>query len=306
MDVNVPLAAGFVAAKGLESGVAEAEDRFDRGSTLSVARGLHIFRYVGFQGAGAPAVARLIPPNVGVALLDMPGRDNGMLQRPGDCLVLRADRSCDVVVGLRRGSPNGSLDATFRLEPIVLAEEAPAAPAIESLAPATSAPAPLSFLAHLANRGDTGFAQGAWAGGPDAPAAVEGLQIVAEGGAAPVELQALVGSRPPRWSEWVGAGQFAGTRGHGLPLVGLRLRLKPEVVGVEIVAEALFLGALVASQRGRQVEFVSGSGVDPLVGVKIGLQSVRETSAGGAASAPDAQARDREPRVRVFRASAAR
>jgi hypothetical protein len=305
-DVNVPLAAGVVAAKGLESGVTEAGDRFDRGSTLSVARGLHIFRYVGFQGAGAPAVARLIPPNAGVTLLDMPGRERGELQRPGDCLVVRADRGCDVVVGLRRGAPNGSLDATFRLEPIVLAEEAPVAPVIEAPSAPAPAPAALSFLAHLANRGDTAFAQEAWAGGPDSPAAIEGLQIVAEGGAAPLELQALVGSRPPRWSEWVSAGQFAGTRGHGLPLVGVRLRLKPETVGLEIAAEALFLGALVASQRGRQVEFVSGSGIDPLVGVKIGLHSVRETSASGAASVPDAQTRDREPRVRVFRASAAR
>ena len=286
--------------------MAEAEERFDRGSTLSVARGLHTFRYVSFQGAGVPAVARLIPPNAGVALLDMPGRERGMLQRPGDCLVLRADRASDVVVGLRRGTANGSLDATFRLEPIVLAEETPAAAVEAVAAEAAPAPASLSFLAHVANRGDTVFAQEAWIGGPDSPAAVEGLQIVAEGGYAPVELQVLVGSRPPRWSEWVGAGQFAGTRGHGLPLVGVRLRLKPEVVGLEIAAEALFLGALVASQRGRQVEFVSGSGVDPLVGVKIGLQSVRETSASGAATVPDAQTREREPRVRVFRASAAR
>jgi len=290
-------------AEGGESSVIEAEDRFDRGSTLSVGRGLHIFRYVSFQGSGVPAVARLTPPNAGVALLDMPGREKGMLQRPGDCLVVRADRACDVAVGLRRGAPNGSLDATFRLEPIVLAEEeAAAAVAVEP----TPAPAPLSFLAHVANRGDTAFAQGVWIGGPDSPAAVEGLQIAAEGGYTPLELQALVGSRPPRWSEWVGAGQYAGTRGHGLALVGVRLRLKPEVVGLEIVAEALFLGALVAAQHGRQVEFVSGSGVDPLVGVKIGLHAVRESSAGGPALVPDAQARDREPRVRVFRASAAR
>ncbi len=288
-----------------ESGVAETGDRYDRGSTLSVARGLHIFRYVSFQGGGAPAVARIIPPDTGVVVLDMPGRERGMLQRPGDCLVLRADRASDVVVGLRRGSADGSLDATFRLEPIVLAEEAQGAP-VETPPAAAPAPVSLSFLAHLANRGDTPFAQNAWAGGPDSPAAVEGLQMVADSGQAPVELQVLVGSRPPRWSEWVGVGQYAGTRGHGLALVGLRMRLRPEAVGLEIAAEALFLGALVSSQRGRQVEFVSGSGVDPLVGVKFGLQAAQELGAGRTASVPDAQAREREPRVRVFRASAAR
>jgi hypothetical protein len=261
---------------------------------------MHVFRYVSFQGNGAPAIARVIPPNAGVTLLDMPGREKGMLQRPGDCLVLRAERTSDVVIGLRRGSADGSLDASFRLEPIILADEAPAVQPM-------SAPAPLSFIAHLANRGDTPFAQNVWAGGPDAPAAVEGLQIAAEGGAASLEMQALVGSRPPRWSDWVGAGQYAGTRGHGLPLVGVRLRLRPEAVDVEIAAEALFLGALVATQRGRQVEFVSPSGVDPLVGVKFALQTVQETGVSrGSGSAPDAQAKEREPRVRVFRASAVR
>src|SRR5437763_5128467 len=98
-------------------GVADAEDRFDRGSTLSVARGLHIFRYVSFQGAGVPAVARVIPPASGVTLLDMPGRERGALQRPGDCMVVRAERTSEVVVGLRRGAADGSLDASFRLEP---------------------------------------------------------------------------------------------------------------------------------------------------------------------------------------------
>jgi hypothetical protein len=241
----------------------------------------------------------VIPPNAGVALLDMPGRDKGVLQRPGDCLVLRAERASDVVIGLRRGSADGSLDASFRLEPVVLADETPAvSSAVE--------PAPLSFLAHLANVGDAQFAQNVWAGGPDAPAAIEGLQIVAESAAAALEMQVLVGSRPPRWSDWVGAGQFAGSRGHGLSLVGVRLRLKPDAVGVEIAAEALFLGALVAAQRGRQIEFVSASGVDPLVGVKFAVQSVQDTATNRAASGPDAQAREREPRVRVFRASTVR
>jgi hypothetical protein len=286
--------------------VAEGEVKYDRGSTLAVARGLHIFRYVSFQGTGVPAISRLITPNAGVTLLDMPGRENGVLQRPGDCLVVCAERASDVVVALRRGSSDGSLDATFRLEPIVLSEDAPA----ERAAAPGSAPAPLaaplSFLAHLANRGDTSFPQNVWAGGPDAPAAVEGLQIVAEGAASALEMQVLVGSRPPRWSEWVGAGQYAGTRGHGLSLLGLRMRVKPESTGVEIAAEALFLGALVVSQRGRQVEFLSGSGVDPLIGVKFSVQSVEEVSAIRSVSGPDATVRDREPRVRVFRASAGR
>jgi hypothetical protein len=280
--------------------VAEGDVKYDRGSTLAVAPGLHIFRYVSFQGSGVPAICRLIPPNPDVSVLDMPGRDKGVLQQPGDCLVVRAERASDVVVALRRGAADGSLDATFRLEPVVLVEGATSAPAPQQAAPS------LSFLAHLANRGDTAFEQNVWAGGPESPAAVEGLQIVADGGGSVLEMQVLVGSRPPRWSEWVGAGQYAGTRGHSLPLLGFRLRVKPEAQNVEIASEALFLGALVAAQRGRQVEFVSGSGVDPLIGVKISIQTVQDAGVGRTVSGADAQAQDREPRVRVFRASTSR
>ena len=280
----------------------EADDTYERGSTLAVPCGLHIFRYVSFQGGGAPALARLIPPGEGVTLLDMPGRERGVLRRPGDCVALRADRASEVVVGLWRGSVNGSLEASFRLEPIVLVEEA------QALAqPVRAGKGGLSFVAHLANRGDVAFAQNVWAGGPDAPAALEGIEIVGEPEGGKLEIQVLVGSRPPRWSQWVGAGQYAGTRGHRLPLTGLRLRVSPEAVGVEIAAEALFLGSLVASQRGRQVEFVSGSGVDPLVGVKVAVESVQANRPSRfVTEEADAQPRDKEPRVRVFRASSGR
>jgi len=272
----------------------DLEERFDRVSALSVVRGLHVFRYVSFDGSGAPAMARFIPDNNGMTVIDMPGREGGRLLAPGDCVVVRADRDGEAKVGLRKGSAEGALDASFRLDVIVRCEEAPA--------PVAAAPTPsISFLAHIANVGDASFGQNVWAGGPQAPGAVEGLQIVCDA-ESPLEMQVLVGGRPSRWSDWVGAGHYSGTRGYGLPLLGLRLRLRPDAVGLEISAEALFLGALVTSQRGRIVEFVSGSGVDPLVGVKIGIETIVERRPGPVEGSSSV----REPRVRVFRASAAR
>ena len=227
----------------------------------------------------------------------MPGREGGRLLAPGDCVIVRADRAGEARVGLRKGSSDGALEASFRLDVIVRCEEA--------LEPVTSAPSPaISFMAHMANVGDATFGQNVWAGGPDAPGAIEGLGIVGDAGS-PLEIQVLVGGRPARWSDWAGAGHYVGTRGYGLPLLGLRLRLSPEAVGLEITAQAVFLGALVASQRGRMVEFLSGSGVDPLVGVKIAIEKAAERRpgvSGGAEASVPAQ----EPRVRVFRASAAR
>ena len=232
-----------------------------------------------------------------MSVIDMPGRDGGRLLAPGDCVVVRAERAGEAKVGLRRGSADGALDASFRLDVIVRCEEVPEA--------VVAAPTPsVSFLAHIAHVGDASFGQNVWAGGPDAPGAIEGLQIVGDPDS-PLEMQVLVGGRPARWSDWSGAGVYAGTRGYGLPLLGVRLRLSPEAAGMEISAEALFLGALVASQRGRTVEFVSGSGVDPLVGVKIAIEKAAERSP-GVGVGMEANASNREPRVRVFRASASR
>jgi hypothetical protein len=277
----------------------DADEKFERMSALSVTRGLHVFRYVSFDGAGAPAVAKFLIPDNGMSIVDMPGREGGRLIAPGDCLIVRAERAGEARVGLRRGSPDGALEASFRLDVIVRCEEA-----VAPVAVAPSSGPPISFLAHVARHGDVAFAQNVWVGGPEAPAAIEGLQILADK-AAPLSIQVLVGSRPPRWSDWVGAGQYAGSKGYGLPLLGLRLRLEGEAPGQEIAAEALFLGALVASQRGRTVEFLSGSGADPLVGVKIAIEKTSERMP-GVSSGIEAQTAIREPRVRVFRASASR
>ena len=250
-----------------------------------------------FDGAGAPAAARFVGISEGITVLDMPGREEGRLLAPGDCLVVRADRAGEAKVGLKRGSADGALEATFRLDVIVRCEE-------EVKAAAPAAPAPVSFLAHVALVGDKPFAQGEWVAGPEAPGVIEGLQIFSEGDS-PIEMQVLLGGRPPRWSDWVGAGAYAGTKGYGLPLLGVRLRLAPHAVDQEIDAQALFLGALVASQRGRTVEFVSGSGAEPLVGVKIAIVRTQERTP-GVTGASDPASAGREPRVRVFRASTAR
>lgn len=261
---------------------------FDRYSTLPVACGLHVIRYVSFGGAGVPAVASIVALDESVTILDMPGRSQGVLRQPGDCLALSAQRGGDIGVGLRRGAVDGALEASLRLEPIVLTEEGSAR--LLSIVP--DAPIAFSVLAHLANLGDVKTDAGLWLGGPDRPAVVEGLEIIGSASAVPIELQVLIAGKSPHWSDWVGPGQFVGTRGRKLPLQGLRMRLRPEALGLEIAAEGLFLGALVSAQQGRQVEFISGSGVDPLVGVKIVLRPAQA-----------AQDREREPRVRVFRAS---
>jgi hypothetical protein len=162
----------------------------------------------------------------------------------------------------------------------------------------------ISFLAHVAMRGDVLVSGDEWAGGPESPGPIEGLEIKpgAQSGVK-VELQVLVGSRPPRWSEWVAAGSYAGTKGRGLPLAGVRLRLHgsaPE--STELLVDGLFVGSTVITKRGREVELVSGAGTDPLVGLRLGLRSMEKVVTPSLSVVSGVEP---APRVRVFRASTA-
>ena len=67
-----------------------------------------------------------------------------------------------------------------------------------------------------------------------------------------------------------------------------------------ISAEALFLGQMVQTKTGRQVEFASSTGSDPLVGLKLGVNAVEKPLG---AQTNEGPAQDRGSRVRVFRPS---
>ena len=135
------------------------------------------------------------------------------------------------------------------------------------------APTLSSMICHVAKRGDVSVASGEWIGGPDAPAVIEGVRIEWVGGdAADLEYQALIQGSGGQWSRWVRAGQFAGTRARGLGLVGLRIRLTDTAqTGARLAGEAVFLGCQLIREEGRELEFTSYAGVDPLVGLRLQL-----------------------------------
>ena len=72
-------------------------------------------------------------------------------------------------------------------------------------------------------------------------------------------------AKSSKWSGWIGAGAFAGSRGESRPFSGVRLRLTGDQAHHFILnAEAVFLGSAIMSKRGREVECVSQAGRDPL------------------------------------------
>jgi len=299
--------------------VASREAEFDRDSSLLVARGLHVLRYES-AGGGFDHPIALVKPAAGferiIQVISPPGRVDGWLERPGAAVFVRAADNGKIQIGVRRTCANGSLDAAFKLESVgVLSDDAGAAARTNS---AARSPGPLPqierpsgpngsdgalLLAHISRRGDVSVKANEWAGGPDAPGRIEGLAILGLGrDGLRGEVQVLPGSRDPTWSEWTGEDDFAGTRGRHQPLLGVRMRLAGDQVHSFIIhAEALFLGSAILSKRGREVECLSVSGRDPLVGLRLEIGPERRATARAAISKAD---ECEQPRVRIFRAHA--
>jgi len=290
------------------------DSALDRETSVAVERGLYLLRYVSSPAllSSPVAVARPAPGfESQISIISPPGVVAGFLSGPGASAVLKVEQGARLLIKVKRQDNNSSLDASFQIEPIS-GEARPNA--LVSLSGASEAGfefagngadlsrevGGVSLLAHVARRGDVEVGAGVWAAGPESPGAIEGFEI--RGPQRPdlrIEAQALVLTRPTRWLDWVPQGVFAGSRGRALPLCGLRLRIAGEAAQhFTLAADALFLGSPIASKRGRELEFVSAAGADPLVGLRLAVLPVQASHVSGAVAVTR-----REPRVRVFRAT---
>jgi len=277
---------------------------------VDIDRGLFVLRYA--QGAviGASPIALLRAASgcePFVQIMSAPGLVNGFLAAPGDCAVIRAEQPARLALRIKGQGPEGSLDASFRVEAIPGAAGLGALPENDADAAGNSS---FKLVAHVARRGDVAVDPGAWVAGPDAPAAIEAVGV--RGLLPPgveIEIQPLIGTNPPRWLDWAPSGAFVGTRGRALPLVGLRLRLVGEQAeSCDLSVDALFLGAPIMNRRGREMELIGPGGNDPLVGLRLGLVEGRERKEPAAEEPVAAEAAlkelRKENRIRVFRAAA--
>ena len=106
-------------------------------------------------------------------------------------------------------------------------------------------------MAHVYGQGDVGAALGEWVGEPGSQRWIEGFALSPRAGvgAGDVEYQAVLGRG---WlSPWAEGGQFCGSRGMALPILGLCVRLRGE-------AAERFDAAVTAS-------FLDGSTVGPVL-----------------------------------------
>ncbi|MCX5616925.1 hypothetical protein NQF87_08080 [Bombella sp. TMW 2.2559] len=131
-------------------------------------------------------------------------------------------------------------------------------------------------VVHVQRRGDVGGAIGEWVGQPGSKRWIEGFSIRPEGGllAKDIEYQAVLGRG---WlSPWAEGGQFCGSRGMSLPILGLRVRLRGDLSSKwRIKLSASFTdGTKVDSPEGRE-EVLQAESLAPLESFRLEVVSMK-------------------------------
>ncbi|TDH60008.1 hypothetical protein E2C06_24345 [Dankookia rubra] len=146
------------------------------------------------------------------------------LRRPGDALLVRvhAARIRLLLTSYNLARAAGATPPKIQVQR--LDAPAAAAPALPEAAP--PALVPTALLVHARRRGDLSGGYGDWVGEQADDVWIEGFAITPPAGlaAADLEYQAVLGKG---WfSPWSPGGEFCGSRGMQLPILGWRINLK--------------------------------------------------------------------------------
>jgi len=247
------------------------------GHFMSLPAGLYCFLNEPAPGApqngGMPGV-RISPPPNGARNVEISGfRPDGWLSATGDAALVRISQGPAQVLVTIYQLPNMP-DAAPKLQVRLLMgpSEAPAGAAPSGAVP-PPAPAPVKadILAHIQTRGDVGAKFGEWLGEEGSQNWIEGFAVAAPEGINPADLsyQAVLGRG---WlSPWVEAGQYCGSRGMALPLLGLRLRLQGKAAEqYDITCSASFIDGTSAGPVGDD-ETCESESLAPLEALQISL-----------------------------------
>lgn len=271
---------------------------------VDVEKGLLLVRYATADGGGRPPrVEVVVNPKHrrNVELVLSPEQSEPVLWQPGASLIVRATKPGQLFVEVIPSEVGGSSAATVKLETLTQGEP----DATGWLRTATEAGlGGLSILGHVAGVGDVYVRPDEWIAGPEAPARIEGLSIDWPDKPESVDVSYSVKLARPHAASGrtMGLGDYAGTRGRALPIVGLTIELSgPSASDFQLVGEAAFLGAPLTRMIGRRISVSGLTGREPLVGLRLRFDEV------GAAPRPEVPKIKRSnPSLRVFRATAAR
>jgi len=204
--------------------------------------------------AGLPGVRIALPPGpmsrpeaVSISTF----RPDGWLSGAGDAALVRVLNGPAQILVTIYQAPNAKEGSAPNLQVLRLLEPAPGAQAAQAVpgggeaaraSAARPTPKVMEMVAHIQERGDVGAMLGEWLGERGSKRWMEGFGISPTHEIAPTEIeyQAVLGRG---WlSPWVEGGQFCGSRGMALPILGLRLRLRGAAAEThEAVYSATFL-----------------------------------------------------------------
>jgi hypothetical protein len=186
--------------------------------------------------------------------------------------------------------------------PVVPPPIKPAAPAAASqntpaAAPASSDEAKTAeMIAHIQSRGDVLAKLGEWMGEPGSQRWVEGFALSPRGKLGPndIEYQAVLGRG---WlSPWAEGGQYCGSRGMSLPILGLRVRLRGEAAEhYDCQVEASFVDGTKVGPLDNG-EPCQAASLSPLEAFHITLVPHKDASAPATPEKPKAKPRAAKPK----------
>ncbi len=218
------------------------------GHTMALDPGLYcVFNAPG--GAAAESEGGL----PGVRITTMPGRQGGAVSLAGfhadgwigadsGALVRVSGAAAEVLVTVYQ-VPGSKLEAP-KLQVVRLSGDGstPSAPAEMGQQASGKDAGTVEVVAHVYKRGDVAGRLGGWMGEPGSNRWIEGFGISPIEGvpASDIEYQAVLGRG---WlSPWSEGGQFCGSRGMSLPILGLRIRLRGDsATSHRVVLSATFV-----------------------------------------------------------------
>ena len=154
---------------------------------------------------------------------------DGWMSGFGDAALVRVTGGPAFVLLTIYQAPGNPAETAPHLQVLPLVSEAAPplpAPGPAQLAPPSLEPRAVDVVAHVQTRGDVGARFGEWLGERGSGQWIEGFGIApaADVALADIEYQVLLGRG---WlSPWVEGGQYCGSRGMALPILGLKVRLR--------------------------------------------------------------------------------
>ena len=216
----------------------------------------------------------------GLEALSAGGGGEQWLRETEDSLAVRAPKDGVLMIATAFGSgdraPSApsvvvqSLDEAVSLVASDDAAPPAAAPQISPPAPRAEREIRTEIIAHIERVGDRVFAGSTWAGTPGAQRRIEGFSIKPLQEIQPSEIEYKALHPGGIETPWVPGPQLCGTRGRGLPLTGLAIRIAPHVQDqFSVVYQAAFFRSGITEARSNGAPCVPKLPGDTLEGINI-------------------------------------